>query len=99
MVGSFLPPKFIVLFFLLSPPNSIQKAILRETIFVQSFGSPTDGLFDAQTMSINIISENDHHYFASGPVLKENLYSQGIKAFCHLEALLKATKAVSSDSS
>lgn len=50
-------------------------------------------------MSISIISENDYHYFSSGPFLKENLYSQGIKAFYHLEALLKATKAVSSDSS
>lgn len=66
--------------------------------YLLPFGSPTEGLFDAQTMSISIISENDHHLFASGPVLKENLYSQSIKAFYDLEGLLKATKAVSSDS-
>lgn len=30
----FFAPKFIALFFLLSPPNRIQKAILYETIFV-----------------------------------------------------------------
>lgn len=53
--------------------------------------------FNAQTMSISIILENDHQYFAGGPVLKGNLYAQSIKACYHLQ-VLKATKAVSSDS-
>lgn len=48
-------------------------------------------------MSISIISENDHHLFTSGPVVKENLYSQSIETFYDLEAPLKATKSVSSD--
>lgn len=40
--------KFVALFFLLPPPNHVQKAILCKTIFVQAFGNPTDGLFNAQ---------------------------------------------------
>ena len=52
----------------------------------------------AQTMLVSIILENDHQFFAGGPVLKGNFYSQRIKACYHLQVPRKASRAVSNDS-